>query len=95
MGTLKLNNADDMELLGTFKLNKEKYPIAYEAKVQELLEEGIPTRKEAEDMVDDMEFNLELYYHKGYGLFAVEAEVVECGTIYSPYNKELASNADF
>ena len=36
-----------------------------------------------------MEIELEIYYEKGTGLFAVESEAVESGTIYSPYTGEL------
>jgi hypothetical protein len=36
-----------------------------------------------------MEIELEIYYEKGTGLFAVESETVESGTIYSPYTGEL------
>lgn len=31
-------------------------------------------------------------YEKDYGLFAVEEGAVESGTIYSPYNGNLAEN---
>ena len=70
---VKLNNSDDYERLGTLKLTKENFPKAFKAKVEELLEEGVcKTEKEAEAIVKDMEFELEIYYEKGAGLFAVE-----------------------
>ena len=46
---MKLNNSNTYEPIATFKLSKEKTPIAYENKVQELLEEKVcKTREEAE-----------------------------------------------
>ena len=95
---VKLNNSDDYEALGsnlfitmnTIKLSKEFTPKAFQAKVEELLEEKVcETQEEAEKLVESMEFELELYYEKGTGLFAVESEAVESGTIYSPYTAEL------
>ena len=87
---MKLNSVEEYEPIGTIKLTKERFPIAYNNKIEELLEEGAcETREEAEKVMKDAEFNLELYYHKGYGLFAVESEAVESGTIYSPYDGSL------
>ena len=92
---VKLNNSDNYESIGTIVLTKEKFPIAFNAKVEELLEEGVETdREEAERLVSQMEIELELYYEKGTGLFAVESEAVESGTIYSPYTAELCEKAD-
>jgi len=91
----KLNNSDEYEHLCNVKLTKEKFPKAFNAKVEELLEEKVcATREEAEKVVSDMEFELEIYYEKGTGLFAVESEAVESGTIYSPYTAELGKDAD-
>lgn len=90
---VKLNGGDTYESIGKITLTKEKYPIAFNAKVEELLEEGVETdRKEAERLVSGMEIELEIYYEKGTGLFAVESEAVESGTIYSPYTAELCED---
>lgn len=87
---MKLNSAEDYEHLCNVRLTKEKYPIAFKNKVDELLEQGCyGNREEAENAVSGMEIELELYYHKEYGLFAVESDAVESGTIYSPYNGEI------
>ena len=89
MAQLKLNNADNYELLGKVKLTKDRFPIAYENKVQEIIEDGGYSREDAEEIVENMEFELEIYYHKGYGLFAVESEAVDdLADIYSPYTAE-------
>lgn len=90
---VKLNGGDTYESIGKITLTKEKYPIAFNAKVEELLEEGVETnREEAERLVSNMEIELEIYYEKGTGLFAVESEAVESGTIYSPYTAELCED---
>ena len=90
---VKLNGGDTYESIGKITLTKEKYPIAFNAKVEELLEEGVETnREEAERLVSGMEIELEIYYEKGTGLFAVESEAVESGTIYSPYTAELCED---
>ena len=86
---LKLNNAENYEHLCNVKLTKERFPIAYEEKVQELMDDCEMSREQAEDIIKDMEIELEVYYHRGYGLFAVESDAVENGAdIFSPYNKE-------
>lgn len=90
---IKLNNTDEYESLGVIKLTKERFPKAFTAKVEELLEEeACSTQEEAESLVRDIEFELEIYYEKGAGLFAVESEAVESGTIYSPYTAELCES---
>lgn len=89
-----LNNADNYEHLCTIKLTKDKFPIAFENKVMELMSECKMTRDEAEKAIPDMEIELELYYESGYGAFAVDSEAVEAGTIYSPYSKEEYCKAD-
>ena len=91
---LELNLTEEAELLDTFKLTKEKFPIAYQKKMEELVEQGL-TEQEAEDCLKEMEFELEVYYHKTYGLFAVESGAVESGNIYSPYNAQKYTNPQF
>jgi hypothetical protein len=77
-------------------LTKEKFPKAFAAKVDELIEEGVcATKEEAESVIADMEIELELYYEKGYGLFAVESEAVNSGTVFSPYSGEEGEAADY
>lgn len=93
---VKLNNSDEYESIGLIKLTKENFPKAFKAKVEELLEEGVcETEEEAENIVKDIDFELEVYYEKGTGLFAVECEAVESSTIYSPYTAELCENPDY
>lgn len=86
---VKLNSSDEYEFLCKVILTKDKYPIAFENKVQELIEECGMTREQAEESIENMEIELEVYYEKDYGLFAVDSEAVTSGTIYSPYSGEL------
>ena len=55
------------------------------------MEDGLELA-DAEKMVDGMEFECEIMYHKGYGIFAVESDAIGCGDIYSPYNQERAKD---
>lgn len=82
---MKLNNSDTYESL-TVSLTPDKTPIAYEQRVQSLIESGLE-RSEAETMALEP-IELELYYDVNAGLFAVESEAVEAGTIYNPYTNE-------
>lgn len=86
---VKLNSSDEYEFLCNVTLTKDKYPIAFENKVQELIEECGLTRGQAEESIENMEIELEIYYERGYGLFAVDSEAVSSGTIYSPYSGEF------
>lgn len=92
---IKLNNSENYEHLCNVRLTKEKFPIAFEHKVQELIEDCGMSREEAEKTIPDMEIELELYYHPSYGLFAVESEAVErTASIFSPYTGEELEDAD-
>ncbi len=86
---LYLNTADNYEPI-EITLTKEKYPIAFNNKVEELLEEGcFETREEAEKDVASTPIQCEVYYEKYHGLFIVEEGAVESmDTIYSPYSGE-------
>ena len=85
----KINKDNESEVLCLVRLTKEKFPIAFEHKVQELMS-CCPdmTREEIEELIPEMEIELELYYEEGYGLMAVESEAVGCTPIYSPYTGE-------
>lgn len=95
MNKVKLNNAENYESIGTIKITKDRFPIAYENKVEELVSEGL-TREEAEEIADGMEVELELYYDKGTGFFAVESDAVDCCSvdIFSPYTGELCERPE-
>lgn len=91
---VKLNTSDNYESIKV-TLSKGEYPIAYNNKIEELVEEGLyKTTEDAENDNPTIEIEMEIYYEKHYGLFAVESEAVESGTIYSPYTSELCDDVD-
>lgn len=91
---MRLNNSDTYEPI-MISLTPEAYPIAFKNKVDELIEQGMfKTRPEAENYVKSTPIELEVYYEKGTGLFAVQSDAVESGTIYSPYTQELLNDTE-
>lgn len=91
---VKLNTSDNYESIKV-TLSKGEYPIAYNNKIEELVEEGLyKTTEDAENDNPTIEIEMDIYYEKHYGLFAVESAAVESGTIYSPYTSELCGDVD-
>lgn len=85
----KLNNSDNYEPIKV-TLSDFENPIAYNNKITELVnQELFPTIELAKKEFPKFEIELELVYEQDYGLFAVESEAVESGTIYSPYSRDL------
>ena len=89
-GTLMAQPAGEEEVIDV-RLSVAAYPKTYNAKVEELVEEGaFPTETEARSWLRQTPITLELIYEKGCGLFAVESEAIESGGIISPYTgKEI------
>lgn len=89
MAALKLNSAENCEQI-IIVLTKDEYPVAYNNKIEELIEQKLyPNREEAERQNPKFELECEIYYHKHCGVFAVEQGAVESSTIHSPYTGEL------
>ena len=89
---VKLNSAETYEPIEII-VKPDKYPIAYNNKIDELVEQGLYSTKE--DAIKDnpmFVMECEIYYDKHSGLFAVESGAVESGTIYSPYSGELCED---
>ena len=92
---IKLNNSENYEHLCNVRLTKDKFPIAFEHKVQELIEDCGMSREEAEADIPQMEIELELYYHPSYGLFVVFSKALQPpGSTLSPYTGEELEDAD-
>ena len=89
----KLNSVDNAEIIEV-RITKENYPIAYNNKLEELIEVGGMTKEEAEEYLMEWTIPMELVYHKGYGLFMVESEAVESSPIYSPYTGEECDDSE-
>jgi hypothetical protein len=71
-------------------LTPEKFPEAFEAKVLELLDEGVyDDRVQAEKFVRTTPIILEIIYEPGQGLFAIESETIETGLCKSPYSGKI------
>lgn len=68
------------------RLSKTKTPVAYQKKLEELMEvDAFNTKEEAEKWLDQNPIILEIYYEKHQGLFAVESEALESCSLKSPY----------
>lgn len=89
---MKKNNSDQYESI-MVKLDEFKHPIAFKTKLDELIESGM-TAEEARVFIQTTPIELEIYYQKDSGLFAVEAEAVDSGTVYSPYSGEELEEAE-
>ena len=85
---VKLNGHHEYEHLCNVVLSPDKFPIAYNAKLCELINCGL-SEEDAKEYIATSKIELELYYSKDYGCFAVESDAVECGaTIFDPYTGE-------
>ena len=86
MKAIKMNDGDKYESIN-IKLSKEYTPIAYQNKLDELMDcKAFDTKSDAEKWLSETPIELELYYENGYGLFGVEAEALENMEIHSPYS---------
>ena len=85
---IKINQPNHEEVIEV-SLSREKTPIAFKEKLDELMEEGaFDTEKEAIEWIEKTPFVMEMYYEKGQGLFLVESEAIDNCDIVSPYTKE-------
>lgn len=82
---VRINHQKEAEVI-TVRLSKEKTPIAFQKKLEELLSQGaFNTVAEAEEWIESNPFELELYYQKECGLFGLDPEAIACSCCYSPY----------
>jgi hypothetical protein len=89
MEKIKVNPADQYDSIKVI-LDENIYPIAHQMKLEELMEQGaFESVEAAKEWINTTPIELELYYEKDAGLFAVEAEAVESisHTLCSPYTK--------
>jgi len=82
---MKKNDSEHYESV-EIALDPIKFPIAYAAKVNELIDCGFSKEEAEKEALRPIE--MELYYENGLGLMLVESEAVESTPIYSPYTKE-------
>ena len=91
MAQIKANSEENYESV-LVKLSATSNPIAYRAKLEELVEQKcFHTIEEAAEHYPSIVIDLELYYDKHSGLFGVEAEAIEMSaeSIRSPYTGEF------
>lgn len=82
---MKKNDSEHYESV-EIALDPIKFPIAYAAKVNELIVCGLSQEEAEKEALRPIE--MEMYYENGLGLMLVESEAVESAPIYSPYTKE-------
>ena len=90
MARVQAYSADEFESINVV-VTKDRYPIVYRRKIEELVEDGAyETIEDAEINNPRFEIELELYYDKGWGLYGVESEAVSSSaeSICSPYSGE-------
>ena len=83
---MKKNKAENYESILVY-LDENRTPLAFNEKLKELMEEGaFDNENDARSYILTNPIELELYYHKGYGLYGVESDAIECSDVYDPYD---------
>lgn len=85
----KVGQEETIEVL----LTRRTFPIAFQNKLNELMEQGaFDNEEDATKWIESTPIVLEIMYEKHSGLFAVESEAIESGGIVSPYSGEEIEN---
>ena len=85
---MKANKVGQEETIGVL-LTRKTFPIAFQNKLNELMEQGaFDNEEDATKWIESNPIVLEIMYEKDNGLFAVESEAIESGGIVSPYSGE-------
>jgi hypothetical protein len=85
---MKANKVGQEENIGVL-LTRKTFPIAFQNKLNELMEQGeFDNEEDATKWIESTPIVLEIMYEKDNGLFAVESEAIECDTLVSPYSGE-------
>lgn len=85
---MKANKVGQEETIGVL-LTRRTFPIAFQNKLNELMEQGaFDNEEDATKWIESTPIVLEIMYEKDNGLFAVENEAIECDTLVSPYSGE-------
>lgn len=89
---MKANKAGEEETIAVL-LTRRTFPIAFQNKLNELMEQGaFDNEEDAIKWIESTPIVLEIMYEKHSGLFAVESEAIESGGIVSPYSGEEIEN---
>ena len=92
MSKLKVNPAGQEETFD-FYLDENQHPIAYKAKLDELINSGM-TEEDAREFIRETPFCLEVYYSPDRGLFMVESEPLDYIPVFDPYTGEEMEKED-
>jgi hypothetical protein len=85
---MKANKIGQVESIAVL-LTRQTFPIAFQNKLDELMSQGaFDNEEDAIKWIESNPIVLEIMYEKDSGLFAVESEAIECGTLISPYSGE-------
>ena len=85
---MKANKVGQEETIGVL-LTRKTFPIAFQNKLNELMEQGaFDNEEDATKWIESTPIVLEIMYEEDNGLFAVESEAIECDTLVSPYSGE-------
>jgi hypothetical protein len=90
MARVQAYSADYIESINVV-ITKDRYPILYRRKIEELVEQkAYETIEDAEIDNPKFEIELELYYDKEWGLYGVESDAISSSaeSICSPYTGE-------
>ena len=89
---MKANKVGQEETISVL-LTRRTFPIAFQNKLNELMEQGaFDNEEDATKWIESNPIVLEIMYEKHSGLFAVESEAIESGEIISPYSGEEIEN---
>lgn len=89
---MKANKVGQEETISVL-LTRKTFPIAFQNKLNELMEQGaFDNEEDAIKWIENNPIVLEIMYEKDNGLFAVESEAIESGLIVSPYSGEEIEN---
>lgn len=85
---MKANKVGQEETISVL-LTRKTFPIAFQNKLKELMEQGaFDNEEDATKWIESTPIVLEIMYEKDSGLFAVESDTIESGTLVSPYSGE-------
>ena len=93
---MKANKVGQEETISVL-LTRKSFPIAFQNKLNELMEQGaFDSEEEAIRWIESTPIILEIMYEKDCGLFAVESEAIECCpcSLVSPYSGEVIECED-
>lgn len=74
-------------------ISANQYPKVAMAKKEELMSQGL-SEEDANNVISNLYFDIELFYSKGNGIFAVESGAVECEEVYDPYTQIKLTNEE-